>query len=112
MEDWQSWLSVAVSAVVAVLIRSSFAEKARRDKKDEEHSAKISTLEQEVAVLQKTAVTAKEVREIIREENKTLHDKMDKVDEHIVKLTEAITSIQIGIARDLYHNTNTKSDCK
>ena len=115
MDDWQSWVVLAVTTIVGMLVRSSFSEKQRRDTKDVEHDKRLAEIEKDLAILQKTALTEKEVGDIIREENQTLHDKIEKVDKHlekldsgIVKLTTMLTDVQIAYNRDVYHNRMTK----
>ena len=108
MEDWQSWVSLAVATIVTMLVRSGFVEKQRRDKLDARHSADISTLKTELAVLQKTALSDKEVRAIIREEIHPMSDRIEKMNENIEDIAKSLVDLKLAIAHDVYHTNKDK----
>ena len=107
MENWQTWIVLGVSTVVGMLVRSSFTEKQRRYENDIKHDARLNEIEKDLAILGKTALIDKEVRAIIREENQSLHDKIEKVDTHlekldsgIEKLTNMLIEVELAFNRD------------
>ena len=108
MDTWQSWVTMAVSAIVAVMIRSSYAEKKRRDDLDLVHGKRLNILEKELAILQKTALSDKEVRDIIREELHPMSDRIEKMESNIKLIADSITELKIAVVRDVYHNSQTK----
>jgi len=106
MDSWQSWVSIGVSAVVAMLVRSSFAEKQKRDTLDLQHSAKISVLEKELAILQKTALSDKEVRAIIREEIHPMSDRIEKMNNNLDEIAKSLIDLKLAVVKDVYRANN------